>query len=649
MSDNPQPPNLGERARAAGQQIIAAPPNDVGATLADQLQQFIGQPYRIETGFIADADGNQVGPFGALICTGGQPIPAQAAVPVVPTEAVAVAIDVLHTLDLATLDAAYSRIAAAKAMKKTTPPPGHKHVEPTLGIIFAVDSNVSLDELANEVRRLNETKHSDHWVDIVAVAAKGKICLTLQFVGSAKINGTLLPTTPGAAAGGIVAFYALLVIATTGADTFNSTLDTVTAQLSRWSNGYVTPDYASLMTGVSKQCITITGYMPDLSGQFLPAPQEHYQGRKLPARQVLFFSQGQNEPLGAMSFMKWLDGGVIMLRGKLPLEGMLIFLGGIIDKTALKFRKQVQDDLQVSAVLPINEGHYRTLLHRIQRQSNFVVKPDAGKFVFQKLADEGSSSPFMARVCIAPLKLTETFDEKEAFSDAYQSLMTTLLEIRDMAKEIATLWGDYARKVEEGSIVRVDAAGIHISEYIDKPLGRRVNELLSAATRSFKDRMQRVTTSLKVNIGCLYQKDQAFEKGLADLEKVDAPLATYLREARVWGAALVDARNGLDHGGWRLQSSPIQEAGGKVTVAEPVINDVPVTQWVAAMVDRVACFVEDVTIHCIQQRLPAGVTLMEIPIANRAAEMPVRFQPTPIGGGALVWKIQYHASKLEET
>ena len=61
----------------------------------------------------------------------------------VPTEAVAVAFDVTHTLDLNGLAAAYDRIAATKAMRKTMPAPGIQTIEPTLGVIFAADFDSS--------------------------------------------------------------------------------------------------------------------------------------------------------------------------------------------------------------------------------------------------------------------------------------------------------------------------------------------------------------------------------------------------------------------------------------------------------------------------------------------------------------------------
>jgi hypothetical protein len=49
----------------------------------------------------------------------------------------------------------------------------------------------------------------------------------------------------------------------------------------------------------------------------------------------------------------------------------------------------------------------------------------------------------------------------------------------------------------------------------------------------------------------------------------------------------------------------------------------------------------------MQLRLPDGISLTEIPIAQRAREMPVRFQNTLAGGGMLLWRIAYHSDLFE--
>jgi hypothetical protein len=151
----------------------------------------------------------------------------------------------------------------------------------------------------------------------------------------------------------------------------------------------------------------------------------------------------------------------------------------------------------------------------------------------------------MARIFYGQMKMAEALGaEREPFLKAHRTLMTTLMEIRDAAKDVAKTWTDHARKIEEGSIVERQGMNIRITENVDRQLGRLVSEFLTGATRSFKERMQQTARIVGLEIGFLYQKQSAFERGLADLEKTDRALADYLREARKWGDSLSAASLG---------------------------------------------------------------------------------------------------------
>jgi hypothetical protein len=98
---------------------------------------------------------------------------------------------------------------------------------------------------------------------------------------------------------------------------------------------------------------------------------------------------------------------------------------------------------------------------------------------------------------------------------------------------------------------------------------------------------------------------------------------------------------------WQLPRVGYAESGTTVSVSEPTIKDQPVTGFVMDMTDRLMCFVEDVTVHCIQLRFPGGVALAEIPLSQRVGELPVRFLPTLAKGGMPLWQIVYHASTFD--
>jgi hypothetical protein len=67
-------------------------------------------------------------------------------------------------------------------------------------------------------------------------------------------------------------------------------------------------------------------------------------------------------------------------------------------------------------------------------------------------------------------------------------------------------------------------------------------------------------------------------------------------------------------------------------------------QW-ALMLDRLCCFVEEFTAHCLQTETVPGITITELPLG----EAPERFRLTLGTGGLPRWKIAYHASLFEDT
>jgi len=633
----------------AGEVITTAPAPGVAYELNRQLNQVLGWPFQAAGGTAFDRDGLGTSPFGSLIFTRvqGAENPDDRTVNI-DADRLACAIDVTHTLDLNGLRQAYARIAHAKALKKSPAARDILHTTVTFGVIFAVAAAVPLEQLADELDRLNRQTPTAYWPDMVVIALNGLISYGVQFPGEAKVSGQWLPPAEGATAAYVPATYIVMIVKPSRGYTFNQMMCIVLAHLSIFSPGANLPDREGIVKGVPNTAFTQAGYQFNLAGELRPVPPDQVQGRMLPQRP--FLVQDRNgETLAAVRFLKWQDGGVILLWGKLPLEEIVVFLGSraVLQKAGTIKR----EGLQISHVLPITEQDFHGMLQRLQQRSNMIVRSDPGKFVVQKFADEGASSPFMARLFIGVLKLGDALpdSEKQSFEAAYEPLITTLLEIRAIAKELVELYTDHSKKIADGIIVQMQGPTVHITENIDRPLRKKVDEFLTTATRSFKDKMQRVTNALGVPIGFLYQKPDGFERGGEALAQTDACLATYLREARRWGNVLVEARNDLEHKGWMLPRVGHVVNGSSVSLVEPTFKGQPVTAFVNEMTDRLICFVEDVTVHCIQRRMPPGLSLTEIPLSQRAAEMPARFQLTLTNGGMPLWQISYHATAFDAT
>lgn len=291
------------------------------------------------------------------------------------------------------------------------------------------------------------------------------------------------------------------------------------------------------------------------------------------------------------------------------------------------------------------------MLNRIRSQSNLVVRIEQPKWTIQKVSEEGTQTAFIARLLLRVLKLRDLIvsnqDERDTFDSLYEVVLTALRSARKSAEEIARLWQQHSSKVISGEVARLEGQTMRIDESIDDALGKEVASFVTAAGRTIKEGMQKFV-ALHIEIGFLFKRQAGFETGLSTLSQMDAALADYLRQTRRWSERLQECRNVIEHNGWTLPRTTYARQGNKIEALPPPISGQPVTKFVPFMLDRVSCFVEELTAYCIQRQLPDLMTLTEIPPADRAEEAPVRFQVTVASGGLPPWRITYHHDKFED-
>ena len=637
----------------AGQRLASTTDaSQLAAELNGTLCNLLTWPFCAAMGFASSA-GEKTDQFGSLIfASSGGPGPSGAVE--VPADNLACVIDVNERFDLAAFRLAYDRVACAKRLKKTPPAniPGAPHSTVTLGLIVARESEVALESLGEEIERLNGTHPDREWPDMVAVLSKGVINYAVQFPGT-KIIADFLPPAADATADRVPPTYVVMVVRPTADFTFNKLFAFLLGHLVFFSPGSnVAANYRTVLEGVPQHVLTMNGYQYNLSGRLVPVPRERYNDRLLPQRPFLI--QGPNgETLSSIQFVPWQDGGVVILRGKLPLEGLLVFLGKEVMLRAGKINQP--PDLQISYVLPIKEAHFRELLTRIQYQSNMRVISDPTELVVKKFADEGSSSPFFARIFMGILRLRDAvFPDavsREHFDKAYEFVMMSLMNARNSAEGIRNIIDSHVRDVGSGKVARLRGPNIEVDENVDTTLQKEVDNFSNLAVRILKHGMQGVTGALQVDIGYLFNKQKGFEEGHSKLSAADAPLASYIFESRKWTEPLVvDWRNAIEHEGWMLPKFTYSRTPeGGATARQPDILGQPALNVVERTFDRLCCFVEEVTAHCLQQRMQGGISVREIPRDARLVEMPERFQLTIRHGGAPIWIIASHSATFDES
>ena len=635
---------VSEKIRAAGDLLLQAlrePGSNINERLNATLNEFLTWPFRADPACIVDSEGRKAN-FETVIYSGsgknskpGMTVNADAA---------ACVIHAVRNLGAEEIRSGYESIAAIKRLKRTRAPEAGSINTSPLGIIVAVDSDLSIKKIAELVVRENTGRPSTEWPDMIAVLTKGTVNYAAQIEGS-DIEASF--ALPNFASRVVPPMYIHIFMRGVGPFAFNSMCGLLFMHLLTFSPGTNLPNSKVVLEGVSKLGMTFGAYQFNLQGRLVPVPKEEYLAalyRPLPFR----IEDEEGNLLSHIQAIPWQEGAAIKMTGKLPLEGFLIFLG----RVGLDARIFKQPNGAISSVLPIGKAEFGELLARIKAQTNMKVKPEEPKMVFSKMADEGTSSPFIARLSLSILHLRDIVypagAQREKFDDAYDFVFTTISNMRANAKRVLDMIQAHRAGVASGRAARLKGHTIHIEESIDYELHNAVAEFLNSSVRLLKDAMQKLLIVLELDVGCLYEKTGGFKTGMATLRKTDPHLADYLEETRKWSEPLISIRNHL-HEGWLLPKFAYKENNGTIEIQEPQILGQTASEFVNRMTDRVCCFAEEVLIYAFQARMPPELSVTEIPMPERKPECPERFEPTFVSGGSTIWRIAYHESRFEET
>ena len=643
--------SISEQVLKAAEAILEAPVPQLCESVRTALQRFISSDFTIGSGVVVDVSGKSTPNFPIVIYR-SDPEQAPSAESPTPIRAdrAAVVIEVYERLDAECLREAYSRISEVKLLAKTPVPRGDARTNITLGVVFALSSSVSLDALANQLYQLNLVTPHQHWLDMLVVAPIGVINYALQFPGEG-LAGDFMPPAEGAfAPPAPPAIYVTIVLRPTGAHSFNKLIAFIIGHLQ-----FFAPDvrdkhlnWELILKGQPTGVITTLGFQPNLRGQLVAVPPEGYSGKFIPNRPVLL--EGPNgEVLGALQFTKWQTGGVIMLAGKLPLEGMLIFLPNLRPEY---LRVVKRPSHQISPVLPISEPEFNQFLSNILQRSNFRIREETGGIVMEKFLDEGTSVPFIARCTLGLLRIRENVmtdvSKREDFDRRFQSTFSSLMTARAARKSLLDIWTRHCDRVSSGEVARLEGRNISVLENVHKQLSDEFESFLNASARSAKTGVQGLCSFLGVDIGFLFKKKSTFETGIDRLRRTDTPLADYLVEVRKWAEPLILLRNNLEHEIWEFPRVIYSAESGIVRAIEPEISGEGITALVDFLLDRTLCFFEEMIAHVLQRQLPDGCTITEIARNLRTTEAPERFRITLAQGGEPPWQIAYHASKFDD-
>jgi hypothetical protein len=479
------------------------------------------------------------------------------------------------------------------------------------------------------------------------LAATGLINYAVQFPGE-KASGNWLLARTEYAVNNTPPFYIQMMISPTGAHAFDKMLSILLSRVRASLPIGIMPEWRELQAGIPKDAIAGSGYQYNLRGELRPVPRDQYEDRSVPPP-VLHIRDRDGTVLAAVQFLPWQDGAVVLTAGNFPLEMLFAFMDRSVIANANVFQREGQRRL--SSVLPLTQAEFMAALGRFQTRSNMTVCPDQRSVVVQKMEDEGTSSPFMARMLLGMLYLRSLVVSDKARRDEFDGLhemMTShLFNARDAARDIQSTWESHRQKVASGACVKVEGRTFRISENIDRTLRKEVDSFLNASARALKEGVQCVTKFLDLDIGFLFMKQTTFEARVTALEAINPELAPYLRQVRLWSEPLIESRIALEHGSWTLPKVTYTPNSTGVDIGEPAIAGQPMTAFVKAMFDRLTCFAEEIIAYSIQKNLPTRMTLTVVPVSIRTPEAPMRFLVTATEGGLPAWRLVFSADAFE--
>jgi hypothetical protein len=283
-----------------------------------------------------------------------------------------------------------------------------------------------------------------------------------------------------------------------------------------------------------------------------------------------------------------------------------------------------------------------------------------------KVSDEGTNSPFMARLFsgmldfrdqlfLSGVPLDKQGELRTQFDHKFESLFNAASATREAALEIMTLVNKHQDAIQSGKTARIHPDHLEILETIDTPISQSVSKLLDQSIVATKTCLQSILHDLfGVNIDFFFQKDANFNAGIkAFIVAGDIELAKYLEEVRRnWYENLHTLRVLHEHEGWVPKNVTYQlSLPSKIVINIPKINDLPVDIFGRVSANRVLLFIENMMVFSMfracQTRPPyqpytPPFFLTEIPLWQRDPSNMKRFRLAPKGlDSSIPWIISY--------
>ncbi len=307
------------------------------------LNNYLPKRFKAGSGFILDKNNNRSKQCDVIIYDQilSPIIRASSKSLILPNEYVASVIEVKSNLNKSQLEDALNKIHIAKALKKDEPT---EHDLPstgspikvyrTLGIVFAFNSETSLETLAKNIVEFNNSIDSNHWIDFLIVLDKGIIEFQAQKFRGGFIGSQMPPTSEKAM---IPPCYIHLTVKELGKYSLNWFWGFLNLHLTFYIHRPNYMNINTLMKGATNEAMTIQSYQMGLDRKLHKPPADEYENEYRGPLAKIEVSGGGIK-FGDFFYYKWLDGCFLEWHesNPFPLNDFLLnFVKAPLNKTML--------------------------------------------------------------------------------------------------------------------------------------------------------------------------------------------------------------------------------------------------------------------------------------------------------------------------
>ncbi|EKD79721.1 MAG: hypothetical protein ACD_40C00331G0004 [uncultured bacterium] len=363
-----------------------------GAETEDLLKVFLNRvlPKRFsaDTGLVIDLENNISSQTDVIIYDSyNSPIYRTGSrLLILPSDNVASVIEVKSNLNKVELKDAAKKVASVKCLKKTPLTDLDQPVTfsplvttKTYGVVFAYESETSLETLAENLKEINKKYPSDQWIDLIVVLDKGVVGYTVQ---SPFENG--FPAWFGGATDDEFApppYYIHLVKADLGELTLNKFFVSLISHLTFYRKR-ISFSFDSLLGVDTKQVITINAYQYNLERKLIDVTDDHKEGNfKMPLRYNLF-NEIDKKYLGQICRKGWQNGAIVTYSGFVnPKLIFKLFVSAGNENALFVPGMKDKDNFWVSSVLNLDEPTFTSICENINTKLKGIIS--------QKDTDDG--------------------------------------------------------------------------------------------------------------------------------------------------------------------------------------------------------------------------------------------------------------------